>query len=265
MADRGARSAHADHDPLVIAAWIGGDADAEPARAGDLAASCADCRRLADDLRAIRAASAVLPVPPRTRDFRLTPEDAARARHGRGWLGRLTGATGSPGLRPLAGAMTALGMAGLLLTALPLGPAGSVQAPGSGGGTTRDTAAQEVAGATPAASLGAAPPQGSARVEGLPAAGASDPTAQPVSGTDTDLDESGTGGPESGVEPGGAIFGVPGTSSAEGTPEPGATGTRPVPDPAAEPFRAAVAGASAVVLAGGVTLLVLTRRRARDG
>ena len=42
------------------------------------AARCPDCVALLDDLRLLAMATAALPVPSRSRDFRLDPADAAR-------------------------------------------------------------------------------------------------------------------------------------------------------------------------------------------
>jgi hypothetical protein len=70
---------HATHDLERIAALL--DADLSPAdrMAGEaMAASCPDCTRLRDDLFALARATAEMPSPERTRDFRLTPADAAR-------------------------------------------------------------------------------------------------------------------------------------------------------------------------------------------
>lgn len=120
MTDRFPAS-HADHDPLLVAASVAGDlgrADREQAEL--LASTCADCALLEADLRAIATATAALPKPLRQRDFSLSAEDAARLRK-RGWRG-LVGVLAGPrsaGLKPLATGLTTLGIAGLLLAALP--------------------------------------------------------------------------------------------------------------------------------------------------
>lgn len=78
---------HAAHDLELIAALAAGDA---AGRERNLATAqldaCAECTRLYADLAAISAAMAELPVPARTRDFRLTAEQAADLRP-RGWRG----------------------------------------------------------------------------------------------------------------------------------------------------------------------------------
>ena len=125
-------SSHPEHDPTLIARLAAADLapnDREAARARALLTDCPDCAELYADLLAIAAATAALPAPHRTRDFRLTDADAARLRQA-GWRGALA-RLGSPGFaftRPLATGLATLGIAGLLLATLPtvlLGSAGS--------------------------------------------------------------------------------------------------------------------------------------------
>ena len=106
-----------DHAALIVALDAGDLAGAERLAAESLAASCAGCAALADDLAAIRGAMTALPVVPRRRDYRLTTEDAARLRP-TGWR-RLLEWLGAPGsaVRPLATGLATLGVVGLLLTA----------------------------------------------------------------------------------------------------------------------------------------------------
>lgn len=114
---------HGRHDRFLVASLLDEDLAAEVrARAEAQVATCPACAELLADLRAIAAATASLPVPPRRRDFRLSPEDARRLRP-RG-IRRFVAALGAPRLavlRPLGTAMATLGLAGLLLTATPLG------------------------------------------------------------------------------------------------------------------------------------------------
>jgi hypothetical protein len=120
MTDRFPAS-HTDHDPLLIAAFAAGDlGPADREQAERLAFACAECALLEADLRAIATATAALPKPVRRRDFSLSAEDAARLRtHGwRGLVGALAGPR-SAALKPLATGLTTLGIAGLLLAALP--------------------------------------------------------------------------------------------------------------------------------------------------
>lgn len=111
-------TAHADHDPLLIAA--ASDARLEPAereRVDSWLAICTDCVSLRDDLVAIAAANRVLWTPSRARDFRLD-EATAAAISRRGWRGllRWIGSSRDSLTRPLAVGLTTLGIAGLLLS-----------------------------------------------------------------------------------------------------------------------------------------------------
>lgn len=84
----------------------------EEAEARALIDSCHDCAALAVDIAAIRSLTAALPAPRRTRDFRLSIEQAEKLR-GSG-LQRLLRRLAAPGvaqLRPVAGAAMSLGLA----------------------------------------------------------------------------------------------------------------------------------------------------------
>ena len=109
---------HARHDATLIAGHAAGDlSDMERARAEALLSSCDACGQLRRDLVAIAAATRSVPAPAsRTRDLRLTAEQADRLRRGswlRGFL-RPFAAASSP-LRPMAAAFTSLGIVGLLV------------------------------------------------------------------------------------------------------------------------------------------------------
>jgi len=141
---------HTDHDVELLAASISDDLTAaEHATVTALLAACGPCRELAADLRALAAATAVLPVPPRRRDYRLTPDQAARLRRSgvRGVLAAL-GSRRFSFAAPLGTAMATLGIVGLLVAAIP-GPlaGGAAQAP-----------MPELAAPAPAASAPAAAP-----------------------------------------------------------------------------------------------------------
>jgi hypothetical protein len=135
MTDRFPAS-HAEHDPLLVAALAAGDlAASDRKRAELLASTCPDCGLLAADLRAIATAVAALPARARPRDFSLRPEDSARLRR-QGWreFVRTFAGPRSGALRPLATGLTTLGLAGLLLAALPtVQLMGSAAGPSSGG------------------------------------------------------------------------------------------------------------------------------------
>jgi hypothetical protein len=116
---------HRGHDLVLLAAAADRDADpATRAAAMRQVESCAECATLAAELRSITAGLAGLPTArPVPRDMRITAEQAARIRRG-GLLRRLLepfGSSGLPALRPVAAVLTTLGLAGILLTALPLG------------------------------------------------------------------------------------------------------------------------------------------------
>jgi hypothetical protein len=108
-------SSHAKHDRFAIVDAVGGSTPT-------LIASCPSCGALFADLTAIRVAIRDAWVPSRTRDFLLTSADAARLRPAR-WR-RLLAAIGTQHdavTRPIAVTCAGLGLAGLLLTAVPVG------------------------------------------------------------------------------------------------------------------------------------------------
>jgi len=116
-----ARADHSTHDLHLIAAAADRDTDELTRTAAERQiAGCGDCAALFVDLQAIAAGLGSLPRSlPVTRDFRLSPEQAARLRSG-GWRRFVQGFSRAPSLRPFAAAITTLGVAGLLLTvALP--------------------------------------------------------------------------------------------------------------------------------------------------
>ena len=119
VAQHSPATAAAEHATLVVALDAGDLAGADRDRALALAAACAGCASLLGDLAAIRAATAALPAPARRRDYRLTDADAARLRPSP-WR-RLVHWLGAPQstVRPFAGALATLGIAGLLLGATP--------------------------------------------------------------------------------------------------------------------------------------------------
>lgn len=135
---------HQLHDGVLVARAAGDELDpSERPAAEALLASCADCRILQADLRALSEAVVTsLPTPRRPRDFRLSGEDAARLRPSgvEGWLGRL--ARPAFGLlQPLAGAAIAIGMLLVVLGSLPFGAAS-----GAGGAHPASDTAEAPAG-----------------------------------------------------------------------------------------------------------------------
>ena len=115
-------SAHAAHDLTIIAALAARAPDLSEMQSGaarEQLASCGTCTVLLADLVALQAVLPTTSTPSRPRDFSLTSADAARLRSG--WR-RVLGFFGSARdniSRPLAIGFTTLGLAGLLVAALP--------------------------------------------------------------------------------------------------------------------------------------------------
>ena len=161
-------SQHPDHDLELIAAYAAGDATGpELDRASALVASCEDCAALHHDLRSIAAAMPAMPAPARTRDFRLTPEQAAelRPRGIRGILATLSGPKFSFAT-PVGTGLAALGIVGVLVASngLPIGSGGTaapqpetaaLEAPGAAASPAGEAQGAYAAGAQPAASAAA--------------------------------------------------------------------------------------------------------------
>ena len=174
---------HSSHDTWLVAQLAADDlAGPERAAAERLVALCDACAGLFADIRAIATATAALPVPARTRDFRLTPADAARLRSP--WR-RWAGSFAKPRfafVQPLGAALAMLGLAGLLIGVLPtLGISGST----SGEAPVPPSAARDTAAApTAAASAAKAAPEFAAPTgTQAPAAGGAAPSAAPEPST----------------------------------------------------------------------------------
>ena len=104
---------HEQHDPILVVSLASGDlatADRDRATAQSLVDTCADCARLHDDVLALAVATKALPPAVRTRDFRLTPEQAAQLQP-RGWR-RFFTAPGAVFSRQLGVGLTTLGNRG---------------------------------------------------------------------------------------------------------------------------------------------------------
>jgi hypothetical protein len=103
---------HTRHDRRLVARFTVGESlpgEAEEGRR--LLEQCTDCARLAADLRLLRTSIAGLPTPARTRNFRLTAEQAERLRGNT--FERLLRRLAMPGLtmlRPVAGVAMAIGL-----------------------------------------------------------------------------------------------------------------------------------------------------------
>lgn len=106
-------SDHERHDALLVAQWTAGDPLSEDqlAEAQRLVGSCRDCATLAADLRAVSVAVAHEPVPPRRRDYRLSPEQAQELSGNAltRWLRRLSPPNGRA-FQPLAAGVLSVGL-----------------------------------------------------------------------------------------------------------------------------------------------------------
>jgi hypothetical protein len=200
---------HADHDPLVIAAHAAGDAEgAELDTALALVAACPDCAALHHDLRAIASALPTLPDPVRSRDFRLSPGQAASLRPS-AWR-RLLAPLAGPRFAfagPLGTGLATLGIAGFLVAgAVGMPIAGSAAAPG----TPKATDDVAIRNGMPGGSE--APSSEGPRLE-VPAAGAAVSMA-PLAGASPDGSPEASSAvealPTSGDVPGGGIGGPTG-------------------------------------------------------
>jgi hypothetical protein len=245
---------HAQHDPLLVASLAAGDlSGTDRDLATSLVDDCAECRALHDDLISIARATAALPSAARPRDFRLSPEQAARLRPS-GWRG-LIAAFASPRLaltRQLGVGLTTLGLAGLLFSALPslpLGMSGGAAAPAGPEFMSSDTTS-----------------------EGLPAAGGGSPAASPVPAVQDGNHASPGGGHITAPEPSEGtrasatddVAQVYGGASADNkgadAGEAGGAVTRDLTEPGTGVPLLVVA--SSILLAAGIALL-LARRLAR--
>ncbi len=161
------RSHHDAHDLQLVAALATDDvSDAERDRATAQLASCDECTLLLADIRAIASATAALPDTRRPRDFRIDAATAERLR-GRPWRGIVGFLLNPRGAgRPLATALSALGIAGLLVSGIgqvvpSLGSAGaaapSVVSERSAADQSASGAEGDAAAPVPAASAAARP------------------------------------------------------------------------------------------------------------
>ena len=170
---------HATHELALIAGHAAGDlAISERVRADALLQSCTACTDLRRDLIAIAAATRALPtIASAPRDFRLDAAQAARLRRV-SWLRTLLRPFGAAqsGVRPMAAALTSLGLAGLLVTTILPGLFGSAaSAPASerglsGGGLPAATSAPAQMPVAAGSSAGA----GEVRAAGQPSTPAYD-------------------------------------------------------------------------------------------
>lgn len=120
--NRSLSAEHRRHDRLLVARFAAGDASgAQEHEARDLVRRCSECAALAADITAISTSVAQLPAAPRSRDFRLTSDQAARMRGSRfdRWLRALTG-SGWATVRPVAAVALSVGLVMSVVGALPI-------------------------------------------------------------------------------------------------------------------------------------------------
>jgi len=263
-------AAAVEHAALIAALDAGDLAGIERDRAATLVGTCAGCASLLADLAVLRAATAALPAVPRTRDYRLTGADVARLRPS-AW-GRLVGWLGAPRskVRPLAGGLAALGIAGLLLSTTPgffgqaamtLSTTGApVVAPGDAGGAgaAREVSPQLSTAPTTQAVPGAIPGPKAVPVPSPAAAGVPAPTAPPSAGVLT--------GPAAAATPGSSGFssdaGATDLATKAAPPEASQAERNAALTPASEPAtpdRTLLLVLSLALLAAGIGLFVANR------
>lgn len=206
---------HPDHDLSLVAAHAAGDlANSERTRAEAQIDTCGECADLHRDLIAIAAATRTLPnLTTAPRDFRLTPDQAARLVK-RGWLRTVLapfGATRSAA-RPMAAAFTSLGLAGLLVATFLPGLMGSAAS-----APTNESRDQAAVGGGPTAAP-AAPAATSAPL--VPAAAGGQPAPNATSNPDDAYAVKNRGG-------------ATGAAGATGAPEIAVAGGTPTQAPSA--------------------------------
>jgi hypothetical protein len=245
---------HARHDPLDPVALAAGDlTGAERVRAIALIAACGDCARLHDDVLAIARATAAIPPVARSREFTISPEQAARLRPA-GWR-RFFAAFASPQLavsRQLGVAMTTIGLAGLLVSVLPtmqIGFGGSAAAPVGRSATQQETSRQSYAAA-------AAPSSSPELLSGVggytDTAGPAKPSSAPVRAVAGDGSMSLASGPIETTEK--PAFAQPNNDTAGGGSDQAVGDGAPPSQPVS-----IVLIASAVLLVAGIALLIARR------
>lgn len=231
--------AHARHDTFLVAAHAAGDLSDASLRAVEAQlATCSACSALYDDLRAIAGATkslsrVTIPASAAGRDFRLTPEDAARLNRGRGWrrlLQPLAG-SGAAWTRPFATAMTTIGLAGILMTTV-LPSLGGLASSGGTASMPQERLSVGVPTAAPMPEVAQPAPAGAPET-GAPDAGAGavgatgGPSAAiDAMGPDTKASQEAPGGDSTGRNVAGATA-APAHTATEATPPAIAAGQAP--------------------------------------
>ena len=113
---------HTQHDSILVVSLASGDlatADRDFATATSLVERCAECAQLHDDVLAVARATKALPPAVRTRDFRISPEQAAKLSPA-GWRRFVAGLAAPGGLFSRQVWLRLLGEAGFRATVRPL-------------------------------------------------------------------------------------------------------------------------------------------------
>ena len=214
-------SQHPDHDLELIAAYAAGDATGpELERATALVATCEDCAALHHDLRSIAAAMPAMPAPARTRDFRLTPEQAAELRPKglRGLLATLSGPRFSFAT-PVGTGLAALGIVGVLVASggLPVGSGSTAGPQPETAVTQNDQPAPGAAGAALASEAPATDGNAAEAPAASAAASAAPDTVAASSGTGEppEVDTAGGGEEQKSTEPAAAASEAPASAGTE--------------------------------------------------
>ncbi len=193
---------HVRHDPSAVVAATDRGAWLAPGFA-----ACPECADLHRDLRSILTALALAATPSRPRDYRLTVDDARRlaARPAwRRWLDAF-GTRRDQVSRPVGLALTALGVAGLLIGTVPSGLGAASVTFGSAAAATADPPGETRTEL--AAPFSGAPPIAGAADPGSPLASAAASAAPfaPAEGLRADAPNAplrglGASGPEDGAD-----------------------------------------------------------------
>ncbi|MEP7360852.1 MAG: LPXTG cell wall anchor domain-containing protein [Chloroflexota bacterium] len=114
---------HSRHDRLLVARFAVGDVEgaAQLHEAQVLVKRCSECAALVADITSISSAVAKMPAPARTKDFRLTAQEADHLRGSRfdRFLRTLTGSSWST-VRPVAAVALSVGLVMSVVGAMPL-------------------------------------------------------------------------------------------------------------------------------------------------
>ena len=223
---------HQSHDRLLVVRLASDDLSREERQAAEaLRAACADCAALVRDISLISRATARLPVPRRTRDFRLSSVQAQRARGS--VMRRLMERLSAPSLgilQPLGAAAVAIGFV-LVVVGMGL--------PSMSGASPAEEA-QEYSASQPSLAP-AVDPDVAAPAEGAPAAAATDTSGAPAEGAAASPgDRPAVEGTES--QPAGAVPDASAAPRAAGAPT---VVTGGAVDPASSPAAAEVSAGDA--------------------